>query len=239
MAHRIGAILAIAGMLALGIIAPTEAQAEDRCGNTRAERHRIYRAARHRLEANRRQARRILRSCRKRRNVPVHGRRVRSAARTYIATRSGRRAKCRSVTRGVTYSSSVFLGLGTIELATYTLRKTWCWRSGSVVRHPYPEVRADTTRTAWAWDYEGQVAGGEHYEPYRGRFRGSHVSWSQGNFEVPASGMPHQSSPVGPHPRLCGGQRGDGGAQVKLTMVALIVFIMVVVLVFVSQVPTR
>jgi hypothetical protein len=104
---RIGVTLALAGVIAGGFQEP--AQAQDRCGNSRGQRHKFYRAARHRLEANRRQARRILRSCRKRRNVPVHGRRVRSA-RTYTAVESQPGGRCRTVTRGVTYSSSVFLG---------------------------------------------------------------------------------------------------------------------------------
>jgi hypothetical protein len=64
MAHGIGAILAIAGMLAVGITAPpTEAEAQDRCGHSPRQRHRIHRAARRKLEASRNDTRRIMRSC--------------------------------------------------------------------------------------------------------------------------------------------------------------------------------
>jgi hypothetical protein len=176
--NRTVVALALAGLIAGGFQEP--AQAQDRCGHTQHQRKRIHRAARRRLEASRKDTRRIMRSCKRRRAVPVRARRFRGS-RTYTSTHSHRRVRCATRTEGVVYRDILGWTLG-----SYKLRKTWCWRRHRITDHPYAEVYGDVTTPGAivGWGYDGEVSGGHHREPYNGWRRGSHVSWSQGHFSV-------------------------------------------------------
>jgi hypothetical protein len=135
---RIGVALALAGLIAGGFQEPAQA-AQDRCGHTQHQRKRIHRAARRKLEVGRRDTRRILRSCKRRRAVPVRSRRIRNS-RTYATTSTGTRVRCQTRTAGVVYRDILGWTLG-----SYKLRKTWCWRRHRITDHPHAEIYGDTT----------------------------------------------------------------------------------------------
>jgi hypothetical protein len=151
-----------------------------------------------------------MRSCKRRRAVPVRARRFRGS-RTYATSSQAGRVRCATRTEGVVYRDILGWTLG-----SYKMTKTWCWRRHRITDAPYPEKYGDTTTpgAVVGWAFQGEIAGGHNRLPYNGWRRGSHVSWSQGHFSVCILKVGCYNNPV-PSVRIQGIYGGRANVEVR------------------------